>query len=263
LTNGDWRLPNVRELYSLVHCGEFYPPLPNSEGTDQWIEGDPFTTLAVSAYWSSTTLAIATEIARMGDQTNGNVPSFTKSTTFSYVWPVRGETNGPAPVPKTGQTNCYDESGVIIDCAGTGQDGELRKGVAWPEPRFTDNGDGTVTDNLTRLMWTKDANIFGPGNWDNAISNCNDFELVNYTDWRLPNVREMESLIDYGSFDPALPLGHPFTGVDYWSWSSTTLAGGIEYAWYLGISDQNEAIHASDPKSDTMSMVAWPVRGGH
>jgi len=68
--------------------------------------------------------------------------------------------NGPpAPVPKSGQTACWDESGYPIDCVGTGQDGEYQGGVS-VDPRFTDNGDGTVTDNLTGLIWLKDANCF-------------------------------------------------------------------------------------------------------
>jgi hypothetical protein len=52
-----------------------------------------------------------------------------------------------AGVPKTGQTTSY----------ALGDDGDLQMGIAWPEPRFTDNEDGTVTDNLNGLMWTKDA----------------------------------------------------------------------------------------------------------
>ncbi|MFH0343306.1 MAG: hypothetical protein ACHBNF_14550 [Chromatiales bacterium] len=61
-------------------------------------------------------------------------------------------------LPQTGQTNCFDSIGQEISCEGTGQDAELRKGTSWPNPRFTDNGDGTITDNLTGLMWLKDAN---------------------------------------------------------------------------------------------------------
>ena len=68
-----------------------------------------------------------------------------------YVIPaMRGKY---APVPKTGQT----ASSVPKD------DGALKKGVAWPTPRFTDNGNGTVTDNLTKLIWMKNANFFGSG----------------------------------------------------------------------------------------------------
>lgn len=69
----------------------------------------------------------------------------------------------PAPVPVTGQTTCYDTNGIEIDCAGTGQDGEYSSGVALPQPRFIDNGYGTVTDNLTDIIWLRQADCFhGP-----------------------------------------------------------------------------------------------------
>ena len=71
-------------------------------------------------------------------------------------------------LPKTGQTTCR-EAGNIIDCAGTGQDGEIQAGVEWPFPRFTDNGDGTVTDNLTGLMWLKDAGCIVNVTWQGAL----------------------------------------------------------------------------------------------
>jgi hypothetical protein len=136
----------------------------------------------------------------------------------------------PAPVEKTGQTTKY----------ATGDDGDYEKGVAWPNPRFTDNGDQTVTDNLTGLMWAKNANLFGTKTWAEAINACEILELgANgcnlYTDWRLPNRRELFSLIHDGFYDPAVPNtagtgewtdGDPFDNVrlnPYWS--STTLAG--------------------------------------
>src|SRR5208282_4265467 len=56
-------------------------------------------------------------------------------------------------LPQTGQTTCSDANGNVIPCTGTGEDGALQEGVAWPSPRFTDNGDQTQTDNLTGLRW--------------------------------------------------------------------------------------------------------------
>ena len=64
-------------------------------------------------------------------------------------------------LPKTGQTSCWDTDGNKISCPNTGEDGEIQAGTNWPSPRFTDTGDGTVTDNLTGLMWLKDGNCFG------------------------------------------------------------------------------------------------------
>ena len=66
---------------------------------------------------------------------------------------------GTINLPQTGQTQCYDTSGNAINCPGTGQDGEIQAGVAWPEPRFTTNADTTVKDNLTGLVWGPDGNI--------------------------------------------------------------------------------------------------------
>lgn len=62
-------------------------------------------------------------------------------------------------IARTGQEKCYSATGgALINCTGTGQDGEFQKGAPWPVPRFTDNGNGTVTDHLTRLIWLKNAN---------------------------------------------------------------------------------------------------------
>ncbi|MGQ9500071.1 MAG: hypothetical protein ACUVQ6_06945, partial [Dissulfurimicrobium sp.] len=80
---------------------------------------------------------------------------------------------GTVELPQTGQTTCYDANGTEIPCANTGQDGDLQKGAAWPAQRFTDNNDGTVTDNLTGLVWLKDANCFGQKTWANALNEAN------------------------------------------------------------------------------------------
>jgi hypothetical protein len=97
-------------------------------------------------------------------------------------------------------------------------------GAAWPNPRFSDHGDGTVTDNLTGLMWTKDANIYGTRDWTQALSDCASCMEGSYDDWRLPNVRELQSLVDYGLCEPALPDGGTsFNNVQsLYYWSSTS-----------------------------------------
>ncbi|MCP4711726.1 MAG: DUF1566 domain-containing protein [Planctomycetes bacterium] len=153
----------------------------------------------------------------------------------------------PAEVPKTGQTTSYD----------TGDDGDLERGVAWPNPRFSDNSDGTVTDNLTGLIWLKQANYnsteggTGSTAWANALNFCNNLQSgqcgltdgSNAGDWRLPNIREMHSLIDFNYVAPALcntigtgqwTSGDPFTDVQAnYYWSSTTFAASTTNAWYV------------------------------
>src|SRR3990172_2422389 len=143
----------------------------------------------------------------------------------------------PAELPRTGQTTCYDTAGAVVACAGTGQDGEIQAGVPWPDPRFTDNTDGTVTDNLTGLMWTKDGNAPEPAacspgtekTWQEAldyVACLNTNAYLGYTDWRLPNVNEFDSLVNAGPPNMATWLNtQGFSNVQsniYWS--STSLA---------------------------------------
>jgi hypothetical protein len=148
-----------------------------------------------------------------------------------------------APVEKTGQATCYNAEGDVIDCAGTGQDGSLQDGVGWPEPRFTDNGDGTVTDRLTGLIWTKNLGCH-VGNWQSDLDFCN--ALATGTcgltdgsgagDWRLANRNELLSLLDHSQYMPALPTGHPFVVSDSANFiSSTTVVSGPTAAWIVGI----------------------------
>jgi len=148
-------------------------------------------------------------------------------------------------IPKTGQTALY----------ATGDDGDLEKGIAWPDPRFTDNSDGTVTDNLTGLIWLKNADpTNGPQTWSEAIDFCNNLENGDYGlsdgssagDWRLPNIRELFSLIDFGaSHDPypPLPSGHPFPNVQSsLYWSSTSLAATpSQDAWVVSMNNGGSA----------------------
>ncbi len=183
----------------------------------------------------------------------------------SIVW-----ADPPAPVAKTGQTTCYDTAGSVISCAGTGQDGDLQKGIASPSPRFTDNGeDGTVTDNLTGLMWAKDANLDnGTMVWNDAIDYANNLSLglygcgLSYTDWRLPNVKELQSLLMYviGNVNQALPNGHPFLmGMPGSYWTSTSCANSSNCAWvlnrYFGWRVEN--------LNKNLDVYVWPVRSGN
>ncbi len=176
-------------------------------------------------------------------------------------------TDGPAPIPKTRQTTCYTSEipWGAIDCAGTGQDGDLQKGVEWPDPRFTDNLDGTITDHLTGLIWLKDANCFGERTWAEALSDCNGLAdtACGLSDgsrpgaWRLPNAKELLSLIDYGSALPALPSGHPFANVEGTYWSSTNNVNYNYMTWRVSLISGSMSY---DPKDDVFYVL--PVRGG-
>ncbi len=190
----------------------------------------------------------------------------------------------PARVGETGQNTCRDEAGAVIACAAMGQDGNLRTGVAWPNPRFEDNGDGTVTDMLTGLIWLKDAScsdlagtdIYGSGDWATALKapaalasgTCGLSDDSVAGDWRLPSRFELESLLDLEYSIPALSdtagtaqwgEGDAFLGVVLGGehWSSTSFAGGPYNAWYVSFTFANVNIGGR-----TERKYLWPVRGG-
>ena len=233
--------------------------------------------------------------AATGDVANGK--TFWGLNVAGGEWGLQTGTaaaGGGAGVPRTGQTTCWDPADTTdpidtIACTGTGEDGDLLKGVSWPDPRFTDNSDGTVTDNLTGLIWLEDANCIntkypsfdtydtaGDGKvpWQQAlqfVAGINDGTYLNcragHTDWRLPNVREMQSLLHYGVYNPAVPntagtekwtSGDPFTGVQsYYYWSSTTYADDTTRAWLVTLYDGSVY---DGGKAGTL--YVWPVRGG-
>ena len=130
------------------------------------------------------------------------------------------------------------------------------------QARFTDHGNGTVTDGVTGLMWTKNTNPFGALNWHEAMSRCSSFSIRGFGqlgrigDWRLPSLDEL--MVLHG----AMKSGHPFTGIVqfayYWSdttpWHNTNQA----CAWQM-MSDGGPVYSVCFNKTSSFNIV-WPVR---
>lgn len=128
-----------------------------------------------------------------------------------------------AGFPATGQKTCWtgghwdghaSVSPIEVPCAGTGQDGETQAGATL---QFRDNGDGTVTDLNTALMWEKKSSDGGIHDYRAAYpwsgfdqgltapqwaDQLNVWKFAGYDDWRLPNIRELLSIIDFGKGSP-------------------------------------------------------------
>lgn len=266
LGHSDWRMPNYAEMISLRDFGA--ADLPAA------LNGQGFVNVSTTPYWTSTTETVVNPGgARMVTLIANGSGVGTKGGNNGQVWPVRGTSNGPATVWATGQTGCWDSSGTPRACAGTGEDGELRQGAAWPSPRFTDNGDATVTDNLTGLMWTQNANSPGPGPgiclgsgvqvfWQRALDliaclNANTY--LGHSDWRLPNPVERRSLMSYQTND-FLPAGHPFLNLKTFHWTATTDAATPSQAWYFGSNVGSNDKSLNYVAIPSFSLWVWPVR---
>ena len=111
------------------------------------------------------------------------------------------------PIVDTAQGLCYDSSESIeVPAEGEafyGQDAQYTGNV----PSYTDNGDGTVEDNVTDLMWAQDLSTSSMS-WEEAVEYCENLELGGYDDWRLPTIKELWSLRDFSQ-------GWPWIDTDY------------------------------------------------
>ncbi len=221
LAYNDWRLPNRRELRSLISHQTKRPALPANH---------PFINIFLSWYWSSTTAAINTSHAWYVNMDGGRMFYGGKDQSF-MLWPVRGQGNGV--LPGTGQIACYNERGEIIDCAGTGQDGEYSSSRFWCSPRF-EVDQKCVADKLNNLCWRQAADLCGPVLWQEALAEVEQMnQQGDSPDWRLPNINELESLIDCATHSPALPVGYPFDSLEDVYWSSTSSLYEPDWAWAL------------------------------
>jgi hypothetical protein len=180
-----------------------------------------------------------------------------------------------ADLPKTGQTTVST----------AGDDGDLKKGIAWPGQRFTTNADTTVTDNLTSLVWAPNAETptfmtctGGMMKWQDVaafpalqyVACLNTNNYLGRADWRLPNINELESLV-HAEYTRESCSGSPcgtnaawlntqgFNGTVQSSsyWSSTAYVLNAGKAWFVSMAG-GDVLYGD--KSDYC--YVWPVRGG-
>ncbi len=216
--------------------------------------GNPFVGVAAGIYWSSTSYfggvlgSPAAWAIRMADGryiNDGKLNSKTGAT--NGVWAVRGAGGGMVKLAATGY---YDEPGQVV----AGDDGSVLAGVALTYPRFVDNGNGTVTDTVTGLVWLQQANCLA-GNWADSLvavqglasGQCGLTDGSAAGAWRMPNRNEMQSLEDRMENNQAdffnatyvwklsgepyqLPIFTNFVGSEYY-WTSTTDAADTGEAW--------------------------------
>jgi hypothetical protein len=131
--------------------------------------------------------------------------------------------------------------------------------------KYHDNGDGdgTVTDQATGLMWQKDISEYSNYmTWEKALAYCESLSLGGYSDWRMPTVKELRSMVNYSLFYPAVDTTFfPEKSSRYWSshWTSTTVVNNTGAAWIIGFLGYDYGSGSIDKRS---SSYVRAVRGG-
>ena len=238
----DWRLPTRRELYSLINYGEKTPVLPLDH---------PFENVQQTWYWTSTTSAMYPDCAWYIHLAGGRM-FWGRKDQFAMIWPVRGSSQ---IVSATGQDECFDHKGTLLDsnqdllyCA-------QPTGVGWPNPRLMDVRQG-ILDRLTGLVWHHGTETgTEKTNWQQALSTVANLREQTGIAWHLPSINELESLVDASNHTPALPEEHTFNDVREVYWSSTTST--YEPDWAYGLYMFKGAVGVG--KKSQAEFYIWPI----
>jgi hypothetical protein len=202
-------------------------------------------------------------------------------------------TGGRSGLPDTGQTTCFDCSGQPVACRNclgqprpcdgftvdslALQDALQNTGCPNDAQRFTIRLDDTVIDNCTGLQWQRfTADRDDDGNpdefdWCAALDYCQNLSFAGHSDWRLPNVRELQSIVDYGRINPAAdPL---FRAESTVYWSSTSATPSPSRAWCISFTfgtletvqkglSQHQVPSCFPPLPPAKPVLVRAVRGG-
>ncbi|MBU1610951.1 MAG: DUF1566 domain-containing protein [Proteobacteria bacterium] len=231
----DWRLPSIKELYSIV-------TFDGAQGLKAYLDTKYFD-IAPPASLDANDRFASTHSPQMMGQT-------TSSTIYKGNLWGRGQESSFFMNFLDGRIKCAPTGG------GMGQLYRCVRGPEYGRNDFMDNGDGTVTDRTTGFDWQQ-ADDGQTRDWPEALAYCEDLTLAGHDDWRLPNAKELQYILDYTRI-PATPKEFTQTDPAGWYWTSTTLGDSISQAIYIcfgkGIASDGTDVHGagaqrSDPKT--------------
>ncbi len=202
----DWRMPTAKELYSISDFSTGWPYLDTT-----------FFTLASGEvtkdeqYWTNTTY-VGTTVE------GGSNAAFGINAVTGHIKAYAAEATGPV-------------GGKYVRAV---------RGEAYGTNAFADNADGTVTDQATGLMWAQSDDGVQL-DWKDALAYAEGSELGGHSDWRLPNVKELQSIVDYSTSPSATDTANVGAAIDevFTSTPMTNEAGDSDYGYYWSSTSAN------------------------
>lgn len=219
----DWRVPTIKEIYSLAHFdGEIIPEgVSNPYIDEDYFDFEYDRLLFAGQYWSSTVYV------KSGVQNYEEHGSIQGAFGFNFA---------------DGHIKSY-ETGYFFDGTEITKSDDImvpgcyvravRGTTDLYNMEYTDNGDKTVTDNSTVLMWAQNDSV-ETMNWLDALTYANGAELAGYSDWRLPNSKELESLVDYDK------TTFPAINTDFFNVTSTGFETEDDAAYFWSSTTQGD-----------------------
>lgn len=205
----DWRLPTIKELYSLIDFRGTDPSVEASDGTGL----RPFINTDYFAFAYGDTAAGE----RIIDSQYGSKTLYVAGSQLLFgVNFADGRIKGYGLTALDGS----DKTFVVCCCRGN---------TSYGENNLVDNGDGTISDLATGLTWQQADSVYGM-NWEDALAYAEGLELGGYKDWRLPNVKELQSIVDY-TRSPDTTSSAAIDSLFTCS-TITNLAGVLDYPFY-------------------------------
>ncbi|MBT3989712.1 MAG: DUF1566 domain-containing protein [Rhodospirillaceae bacterium] len=239
----DWRLPNLKELFSIAD-------FRGSQGRHYFIDDKFFDfSLPDKSILEGDRFASTHRVEMMGQTWSSTI--------------YAGDHYGRTGVEGAFFFNYLD--GHIKQAPTRGRSSlfyRCVRGPKWGDNDFRDNGNGTVTDKASGLMWQQ-SDDNKTRDWPEALNYCENLDLAGYRDWRLPNVKTLQHIVDYRDYNPALDTDYlKQTDKAGWFWSSTTHGDNIKMASYVcfgkcvsvdGVDVHGAGAQRSDPKTGNPS----------
>ncbi len=271
----DWRMPSCKELYSISDFGSGWPYL--NTGYFNLASGE---VSKDEQYWSSNFyVGVTVE--------GGSKAAFGVNHVTGHIKAYAAEASGDIPAPDSGNTPPPGDGNGAPTGNPFAKYVRAVRGEDYGVNEFVDNTDHTITDNASGLMWAQDDS--GKGlNWKDALAYCEESELAGYTDWRLPNVKELQGIVDYTRSPSATDAANVGAAIDpifnctpilneagnndfgyYWTSTSANFTSGepYYYAWYvafgMAVNDEGLDFHgAGGVRFDTKHQDGPAAEGG-